>query len=212
VDKVYAKLQQNYKLRKSDVHVGMTLDFHIWQLTDSDSKAAKVLYEAERARLSEKECARKFANSEISVDMFDRSALYRRCVANYIDKKGRIPGKTRDQFEAESDRMVSCVLAETNILFTTASNTGGKLIETGASFKPTVIICDEAGQISIPSLCVPLTCFNTWEGSFLIGDPNQLHHQVTSGRFNKFFLNSKISPVAMLAQKGFPSILLDTQY
>lgn len=170
MDKVYAKLQQNYKLRKSDVHVGVTLDFRIWQLTHSDRKAATAIYEIERARLGQKESARKIANLEISVDIFDKSALYRRCVANYIDKKGGIPGKTRDQFEAESDRMVSCVLAETNILFTTASNTGGKLIENGASFKPTVIICDEAGQISAPSLCVPLTSSNKWEGASLIGD------------------------------------------
>ena len=65
--------------------------------------------------------------------------------------------------EDEFDHMVEGVLAETDILFTTASNCGDSLLKDSRSFVPTVIFCDEAGQISIPSLCVPLTTFTRFE-------------------------------------------------
>ncbi len=66
--------------------------------------------------------------------------------------------------------MVERVLADTHILFTTASSCGGALLEESRSFVPTTIFCDEAGKISITSLCVPLTTFTKWEGLLLSGD------------------------------------------
>ena len=63
----------------------------------------------------------------------------------------------RAAFEQEHDRLVSQVLKETGILFTTCSNAGGELLATDNSFSPRMISCDEAGQVLIPELCVPLT-------------------------------------------------------
>ena len=62
----------------------------------------------------------------------------------------------------EFNNMVERVLPETHILFTTASNCGGSLHKDFQSFVPTVIFCDEAGQISITGLCVSLTTFTKW--------------------------------------------------
>lgn len=212
MDEVYAKLQQDYRLRKSDVDVGMTLDHRIWDMTRADREAATADYAKARQMIGEVEFSRQIAAEEISEQMFDKSATYRKCVANYITNRGDIPPVQREQLEAESDKMISRVLAETTVLFTTASNAGGRLLENGATFKPTVIICDEAGQISVPSLCVPLTSFTTWEGLFLFGHPNQPQPPATAGQFNEMFPNAKMSPLALLAQKGFPGLLLDTQY
>ncbi|KAL9071318.1 MAG: hypothetical protein Q9161_004334 [Pseudevernia consocians] len=108
--------------------------------------------------------------------------------------------------------MVTRVLADTSILFTTCSNAGGKLLEDGLSFKPTVIFCDEAGQVGLASLCVPLTTFHDWEGLYLFGDANQLQPMVLSAMVNEFVHNAKMSPLALLRLKGFPRLLLDTQY
>ena len=47
--------------------------------------------------------------------------------------------------EDEHDRLVSQVLKETDILFTTCSNAGGELLTTDNSFSLTMIFCDEAG-------------------------------------------------------------------
>lgn len=118
----------------------------------------------------------------------------------------------RTALEDASDVMIERVLADTHILFTTASNCGGPLLSGHHSFVPTVIFCDEAGQISIPSLYVPLSIFVHWEGLFLFGDIQQLEPTALSGKANEFIANAKVSPLALLAIKGFKSILLDTQY
>ena len=75
-----------------------------------------------------------------------------------------------------------------------------------------MIFCDEAGQVSIAELCVPLTTFTNWEGLVLVGDDLQLEPTVTSKAFNEFLSNARLSPLALLHRKGFPSILLDEQY
>ncbi len=97
-------------------------------------------------------------------------------------------------------------------MFTTCVNADGKLLEDGASFKPTVIFCDEAGQVGLASLCVPLMTFHDWEGLFLFGDICQLEPMILSGAFNEFIRNARLSPLALLALKGFEQLLLDTQY
>lgn len=112
----------------------------------------------------------------------------------------------RMAFEQEYDRW------ETDILFTTCSNAGGELLTTDNAFSPTMIFCDEAGQVSIAELCVPLTTFTNWQGLVLVGDDMQLEPTVTSKAFNEFLSNARLSPLALLRRKGFPIILLDEQY
>ena len=118
----------------------------------------------------------------------------------------------RTALEDASDVMNERVLADTHILFTTASNCGGPLLSDHHSFVPTVIFCDEAGQISILILCVPLTIFGHWKDVFLFGDIQQLEPTALSGKANEFIANAKMSPLALLAVKGYETMLLDTQY
>ena len=144
--------------------------------------------------------------------MFDESRKYKQAVTNYIRKDGKVGKAERTAIENESDRMLGRVLADMNIVFTTASNCGGELLGGPNSFEPTVIVCDEAGHISIPSLCVPLTTFTKWEGLFLFGDVQQLKPSASSGQFNEFVHDAKVSPLALLAMKGVQPILLNEQY
>ena len=133
-------------------------------------------------------------------------------MANYVGRDGRVSRADKDTLEAESDRMVKRVFSNMNIVFATASNCGGGLLGGEDSFEPTVIVCDEAGQISIASLCVPLTTFTKWEGLILIGDIQQLKPPSFSGQFNEFAADAKVSPLALLAMKGVEPYLLDEQY
>lgn len=215
----YKDLNEAYKhidnydgLKPSNVPLGVTLDRRTWELTEVDRLQAEVDYRAASSTMTSEEYHRQLDSGEFLVSNFDKSYTYKRCINNYINKKGRVSKAERTELEDESDKMVERVLADTDILLTTASNCGGGLLKDSKSFVPTIIICDEAGQISIPSLCVPLTIFEKWEGVFLFGDPQQLSPTVLSGQFNEFGLNAKKSPPALLELKKFDSYLLDTQY
>lgn len=148
----------------------------------------------------------------MNIAMYNKSARYLECISHYVRSEGRVNKAERVALQDETDRMVERVLARTDILFTTASNCGGALLSESKSFEPSVIFCDEAGQISIPSICVPLTTFTKWEGLFLFGDVQQLEPTVFSGQFNEFVQNAKVSPLALLEMKGFKPILLEEQY
>lgn len=102
--------------------------------------------------MSEEEYQTKFTRGEISVAKFDKSKKYRDCIANYIAKDGDVKSKEQVALQDETDAMTERVLKGTTFLFSTASNCGGELLENSKSFMPTIIFCDEAGQISIPSL------------------------------------------------------------
>lgn len=212
LNEAYQAIQEYDPVKRSNVAAGMTLDYRIWEITERDRRMAEADYRDTRERMSPAEFDRQVATGQISIASFDNSRKYRECMANYQAKGGRITRVERTAFEDESDSMVERVLAETHILFTTASNCGGTLLEGSRSFVPTLIFCDESGQISVPSFCVPLTTFDQWEGLFLFGDVQQLEPTVLSGQFNEFIANARMSPLALLAMKGFPSYLLDEQY
>ena len=212
LNEAYQAIQEYDPIKRSNVAAGMTLDYRIWEITDRDRRMAEADYRDTRERLSPDEFHGQLATGAISIASFDNSKKYRECMANYQAKRGRITRVERTAFEDESDSMVERVLAETHILFSIASNCGGSLLEGSRSFVPTAIFCDETGHISIPSLCVPLTTFEKWEGLFLFGDIQQLEPTALSGQSNEFFANAKVSPLALLVMKGFNSLVLDTQY
>ena len=211
-NEAFRAVQDYDGMKRSAVVTGMTLDYRIWELTKQDQEDAEAEYKRVRESMSEEEYQTKFTRGEISVAKFDRSKKYRDCIANYIAKDGDVKSKEQVALQDETDAMTERVLKETTFLFSTASNCGGELLENSESFMPTIIFCDEAGQISIPSLCVPLTTFHKWEGLFLFGDVQQLEPTLLSGQFNEFVANGKVSPLALLAIKGFETHLLDTQY
>lgn len=204
---------QNYDaMKRSNVPNGMTLDYRIWEVTEMDREQAETEYKAVRDSLPSDEFQRQLASGQISVARFDKSRTYKEAIANYVAKSGKVNREEAKALENVTDAMIEQVLAETHILFSTASNCGGTLLEESKSFVPTAIFCDETGQISIPSLCVPLTTFEKWEGLFLFVDVQQLEPTALSGEYNEFSAKVRVSPLALLAMKGFKSLLLDTQY
>ena len=212
LDEAYKAINEYDGLKQSNAPLGVTLDRRIWELTQADRMQAEVDYKAARDAMTHEEFTTRLTGGDFTVAHFDKSDEYRRCIKNYIQNKGKISKKERTALEDASDAMVLRVLAETHILLTTASNCGGPLLTGTHTFVPTVIFCDEAGQISIPGLCVPLITFQRWEGLFLFGDIQQLAPTLLSGQFNEFAANAKTSPLALLEIKKFGSYLLDTQY
>ena len=200
------------EMKRSNVPLGMTFDHHAWNITQADEKEAVRRFQEAKANFPEEEFERQVRDDEISVAIFDESRQYKHAMANYVGKDGKVGNVERTALENESDHIVRRVLADMNIVFATASNCGGELLGGANSFEPTVIVCDAAGQISIASLCVPLTTFTKWEGLFLFGDVQQLKPSAFSGQYNEFVHDAKVSPLALLAMKGVQPILLKEQY
>lgn len=206
VEEAFEQIQKNAARRKPSCPTAMTLDYRIWEIVQRDKLNAGEFYQEILAKTDPSE------HHTVNIDGFDRSAAYRAAMANYLTKGGHITNAEKKQFEKESDRMYSRVLSETKIPFTTTSNAGGSRVSNQDDFQPTVIICDEAGQVTIPGLAVPLTTFNQWEGLFLFGDIQQLEPTILSSAFNEFSEQAKYSPLLLLYLKRFPMMLLDLQY
>ena len=213
VNDTYKRLQRETNIRQSDVPNGMTLDYRIWELCEEDLVAAQAEYDEARSSMSPQVFDRQVASGEISLVHFNKSGQYRFLVSQYIQTRGKLDKAQNDKLQEEMDKMVLRVLKATHLLFTTSSNAAGDLLTIQEdSFRPTILLCDEAGQISLPSLCVPLTNFPNVEGVFLVGDTQQLEPTVQSTLYNEFLHNARLSPLALLIEKGYPSLLLDTTY
>ena len=212
VNEAYQAVKKIDTLRKSNVPVATTLDYRIWEIVDKCRRDAEAKYAAARETMGPEEFSKLYNASEISMEQFDDCAKYRTYMSNYMKNRGKLTGTERTAFETEHDHLVSQVLKETDILFTTCSNAGGELLTSDNTFSPTMIFCDEASQVSIPEICVPLTTFTKWECLVLVGDSLQFNPTVTSTVVNEFGPNARLSPLALLQEKGFPTILLDEQY
>ncbi|KAL9583959.1 MAG: hypothetical protein Q9212_002409 [Teloschistes hypoglaucus] len=95
--------------------------------------------------------------------------------------------------------------------FATLNNSGSEsLVQSG--FEPDIIIVDEVGQSSIPSLCVPLTSFGTWKVLMVVGDWKQLQPTVLSKTWNEVVGNSVISPLEQMDHVKASIFQLKTQY
>ena len=207
------KASRKYQeMKQANVQNGMTLDYCISEILDEDKEKAEQRYQEALNTAPAEEREKLIADENFTVRAFDDSLRYKFCMANYTENRGKISTREKIELENEVDQMVIRVLKGVTILFTTASNCGGARLEESNAFEPTVIFCDEAGQITVASLCVPMTTFTKWEGLFLFGDIKQLEPTALSGQFNEFIANAKTSPLALLADNGFESILLDTQY
>ena len=75
-----------------------------------------------------------------------------------------------------------------------------------------VTINDGVEQITIPSFAVLLTNTQTSEAGFLVADTRQLDPTIISGQKNEVFANAKLSPLALMTDKGSLTLFLDTTY
>ena len=145
VNKAYSYIQNFENIKLSNVSNGMTLDYCIWEIREQDRTQAEVDYNEARNRLTPEEYHRQLESGEMSLAKFDRSREYQEHIANYKAKKGKITGEEKKALNDVTDKMITRVSAETDILFSLASNCGGPLLEDNVSFVPTAIFCDETG-------------------------------------------------------------------
>ena len=162
-NEAYKTIEDYDALKRWNVTITMTLDYRIRRITEADKRQAEIDYGAAQKSMSPDEFSRMNNNGQISLSHFDKSAHYRVCMEENYPEKRQDQQTGAERAEDEFDHMVERILPETDILFTTASNCGGSLLKDSQSFVPTIIFCDEAGQIPIPSLCVPLMTFTRWE-------------------------------------------------
>ena len=115
VDQIYRGLQRDPRFKRSNVPVGMTLNYRIWEITQAGKTEAEVRYQAARKAMGEKEYAGRFAAGELSVGEYEKSAHYRAIVMNYIKYQGKLNKTELLAFHDASDEIIIRVLRETDI-------------------------------------------------------------------------------------------------
>ncbi len=190
----------------SDVPIATTLNWHIGELRRADFAAAQRKWAEAKAALSP-EAQATFAKT---VSEFDESDEYNRHVEYFIEQQGQLDRQTRNAFKVVRQNMELRVVRSMDIVLASCNNSGCKLLVGG--FDPTILYCDEAGQATIPTLCVPMVSFRHWKALFLYGDSNQLEPICLSGSASEVAKNSRMSPLGLLTGKKCRSTMLDLQY
>lgn len=203
---LYRLFQASRRLKNSNVPVGMTMSYRIWELMQEDRLAAEEQYEALKATYSPHRWADLINGPGISVNDYNPSHNYKEILDLYVEKDGKLSGHDKKTFYTLRWEMLTRVLRETQIIFTTCNTAGGPLLATGA-FQPTIICCDDAAQATCPGLFVSMTSFTKWEGVFLFGDETQLQPIQLAASANEFVENSKLSAFRLLMLKDFPQVV-----
>ena len=150
------------------------------------------------------------ATWQARVEDFDRSDNYRRHVEYFIQNEGVLDYSRRKAFATVRNEMVVRVLQGIDILLCTSNNSGTEVVTDG--FEPTILICDDTGQVGLPAFCVPLISSDKWRGLIMFGDPNQLEPICLAGNASEVSSNTKLSPLALLDFKHHPHRVLNLQY
>lgn len=204
------QIRANASTEKStNVPLEMTLGYCIYDRIRRDEEEARVRYEKKLSELGD-EVQRSQFRSEKSLDDFDDSLSYRECIQLFVIRNGSLSSEENDHFDAVRERMIGRVLKDMDVVFTTCNNSGNPVI--ADRFEPDINCIDEAGQLTLPAFCVPLTAYKTWKGLLIFGDVNQLKPLILSTGLNEFVSNAKLSAMALLLGKGFPRTVLNMQY
>lgn len=102
------------------------------------------------------------------------------------------------------------VLSAANVVFTTCNNSGSDLLMAG--FSPHMVLIDEAGQVNMPSMAIPLTVSPQLLATWYFGDYQQLRPKHFAASFKEFAEAAQMSAISFFEQKGWPVLRLDTQY
>jgi hypothetical protein len=140
----------------------------------------------------------------------DASFEYTTALDNYIKLKGKVDRDSKKRFASLWSNQMIRVFKRIDCLFTTCNNAGSGMLKLG--FRPEVLACDEAGQVTMASLAVVLTSFTDWLAIMLFGDPKQLLPYSVAGMFNEFRNNSRVSSLGMLDEKNYHVLRLDVVY
>ncbi|KAI4123459.1 MAG: hypothetical protein LQ338_005256 [Usnochroma carphineum] len=192
-------------VKKSEIPYAMTMGGNIRRIMAEDQEQAEAEYQAELADTPEAD------RHKVKLPK-DRnpSSQYAICLEWYLSEGGRIGPDGIAAFFKLRGEMEKRVFGSISMLFTTLNNSGSQDFQ-ALGFDPKVIICDEAGQASLSSLCVPLAKFN-WEATVLVGDTKQLLPTVLAKQTSEVADNSLMSPLEMVTNWADDVVHLTLQY
>ncbi|KAI4289862.1 MAG: hypothetical protein L6R35_000864 [Caloplaca aegaea] len=146
-----------------------------------------------------------------SADQRNRSRPYAEAYDAYMSKGGRLGRQALKDFLMLRAEMEKRVYQSVSIVITTLGNASAEDFH-GLGFDPEVFVCDEAGQASLPSFCVPLASFPHLRVVILTGDWLQLTPTLLAKAANEVVENSQVSALEMTAQWEHGVVYLDVQY
>lgn len=184
---------------------GMSMAFRIWEMVQADIKASSGFEPEDTGK--NRAIARSLGTLQTP---HDPSLRYRQLIDLYNRLEGLMKRNELDELRHEYECQVARVISDADIILTTCNNSGNHLIRN--TFKPSVLIIDEAAQATIPTTLVPMTAYSDWMAAILVGDQAQLQPTVTSTDANEFGPNLKIPLFTRMIQKGHKPFLLNIQY
>ncbi|KAL9601437.1 MAG: hypothetical protein Q9219_002503 [cf. Caloplaca sp. 3 TL-2023] len=110
----------------------------------------------------------------------NRSQSYEEWFAYFLQKEGRLNREESKYFLSARQEMERRVFKEIDVLIVSLNNSG--VVE---AFDPSILIVDEGGQASWPSLFVPMTTFKGYQAMLIFGDPQQLTPTVMARAFTE---------------------------
>ena len=161
--------------------------------------------------ISEEEVTRRVVRNELKSEA-DRDPLYayRQLQLDYIQKKGNLHTLEKQKFIEEWFSQMARVLKSADVVFTTCNNSGSDLFKAG--FNSQIVMIDEAGQVNMSSMAIPLTVSPHLSATWYFGDYQQLHPKDFSSGYNEFSEAAQMSSIAFLEQKGWNVLRLNMQY
>ena len=138
------------------------------------------------------------------------SQKWRVLLFEFQKSKGRLSKAKRNAFMSSWRGMLERTLKSIDVVFTTCNNAGSDLLALG--FHPQILLCDEAAQVSVPSLAIPLTQSGKLLATVLAGDIRQLGPWNMAKHYDEFSEFSEMSALSLLEKKDWRIHRLKMQY
>ncbi len=195
-EKVWTMMQELGEENISDVPMATTLGYHIWGIRQRDWEATQIKWER-REQLF-------LAKKDLHGIRLSQNSTLLMITTVTSDTSFSMTVCSIERYDTPSKPW------EAGIVFATCNSLGNKAMAEG--FDPRIIYCEEVGQTTIPSLCVPLTSFNHWIALLLSGDSTQLEPICLASGMSEVAKNTRVLPLALLLAKKRRATMLDVQY
>ncbi|KAI4194986.1 MAG: hypothetical protein LQ346_003565 [Caloplaca aetnensis] len=166
------------KPRGSKVFRSLELSYHFQRVVAKDLEAAQKKLEELKSNTPESDWP-----SLPKLESLNPSHAFRMWHNYFAWKEGILSFKQMQIYMTLREEMTARIIQEVRGISTTL-NTAGDVIS-AMKFDASVIIVDDAGQASFPSLFVPLQNIKTWKAVLLFGDPRQLKPMVSARGFSE---------------------------
>ncbi|KAI4190034.1 MAG: hypothetical protein L6R41_001053 [Letrouitia leprolyta] len=191
--------------RATEIPYEITLGYHIRRICAEDVANAQREYDLEKQRTPVTEHG-------------DLATVQDRCASfpytewhNYfVQREGRLNKEQSLVWLGVRTEMLRRVFKSITQLGVTLNNAGHEFLELG--FDASVLIVDEAGQASFPSMFVPMMAFKKWIALLMFGDPQQLTPTIMARFFSEVAQRSKVSPLQVAWNSKRNLFLLTDQY